>query len=94
MGSKMHMNADTWMAFGADAHDHMKGTKAQVQASGSGSGAGGSAPKRGHPDSSSGDEGPSSSKKHKESSSNQACGSSYNTQGTRSSSRLEKKRHV
>ena len=87
MGSQMHMNADTWRAFGASAHDHIM--KTHAQASGSGSGAGGSAPKRGRPDSDSRDEGPSSPKKSKE------YGSSYNAKGTRSSHRLEKnKPHV
>ena len=96
MGSQMHMNADTWKAFGADAQDHI--TKTQAQASGSGSGAGSSAPKRTHPVSDREDKG----KKRKISPSSQlepvptASGSSYNSQGTRFSHRLKvkKKPHI
>ena len=94
----MHMNADTWNAFGASTYDHI--IKTQARASGSGSGAGGSASKRPHPDPDSRDDsdGPSSSKKQRKSSSKQAYGSSYNPQGTRSSRsrkpELKKKPHV
>ena len=40
----MHLNADTWKAFGVGAHDHIKRKEAQAQTKGNGTG--GSASKR------------------------------------------------